>query len=504
MRRLLCTAILSLAAALPAKDAPDLVLEGELDGRDHQTYRLVPFDVPEGVARITVEFVYTGREQRTTIDIGLLGPDGFRGRNGFRGWSGGNKNVFTVSATDATPSYLPGPITPGRWQLLLGVPNIRASARATYTANVYYSPTTAVADEPPILRRPLRSDLAWYRGDLHVHTAHSDGYALDPRGQRVAAPAFLAVQAAAGRGLDFIAITDHNTTSHAHAIRELQPYFNRLLLIPGRELTTFQGHANIFGTSELADFRVSGAEVPDWNALLREVNAMGALLSINHPVRPSGEACMGCGWTPNPAVDMARVQAVEIVNGRDSDTPFSGIPFWHEQLNQGFRLVGIGGSDTHGWGIPAAPDATTLGVGYPTTVVQARELSTLAILDGVRAGRVFIDVEGTADRLLEFSARCAEAEAMMGGAIDAPAGVSVAFAVRVHHAGDTRVEVLVDGQPASLLAEPALTTADESRRFDWPSDGRRHWVRIDVRDREGKLMLIGNPIYINEAGAKTR
>ncbi len=29
----------------------------------------------------------------------------------------------------------------------------------------------------------------------------------------------------------------------AVVMRELQPYFDRLLLVPGREITTFQGHA---------------------------------------------------------------------------------------------------------------------------------------------------------------------------------------------------------------------------------------------------------------------
>ncbi|HSX65857.1 MAG TPA: hypothetical protein VLF15_14080, partial [Pseudoxanthomonas sp.] len=49
---------------------PDLVLRGELEGRDHQTYRTVPFDVPAGTARITVEFDYSGRDRKTTIDLG--------------------------------------------------------------------------------------------------------------------------------------------------------------------------------------------------------------------------------------------------------------------------------------------------------------------------------------------------------------------------------------------------------------------------------------------------
>src|SRR5258708_18698239 len=119
-------------------DRPDIALRGELSGADNHTYRPVPFDVPEGVVRITVEFSYTGQSERTTIDLGLLGPDGFETPNGFKGWSGGNKSVFTVSTVDSTPSYRTGPIVPGKWKLLLGIPNIRSDVKSEYTAKIYF------------------------------------------------------------------------------------------------------------------------------------------------------------------------------------------------------------------------------------------------------------------------------------------------------------------------------------------------------------------------------
>jgi predicted metal-dependent phosphoesterase TrpH len=43
---------------------------------------------------------------------------------------------------------------------------------------------------------------------------------------------FVSEEEAARHGLDFLAITDHNTTSHYDEERELQPYFDKLLLIP--------------------------------------------------------------------------------------------------------------------------------------------------------------------------------------------------------------------------------------------------------------------------------
>ncbi|MGJ7915948.1 CehA/McbA family metallohydrolase [Massilia sp. LXY-6] len=479
--------LLACAGSAIAADtaAPDLVLHGSLSGADHQTYRKVPFTVPAGVQRITIEFDYTGREQRSVIDLGLLGPGGE-----LRGWSGGNKSVLTISSTDATPSYQPTPPAAGQWALLLGIPNMRPNGHADYTAKVYFSHGLAAADEPALLRAPLRTGAAWYRGDLHMHTGHSDGSCATASGKGSApCPLFLTAVAARARKLDFIAITEHNTVSHANAIRELQPYFDDLLLMPGREVTTFFGHANLFGTLAPLDFRIGTGTGRDANTLLRDAAALHGLVSINHPVRPSGEQCMGCGW--EQPTDMRLVQAIEAVNGGDADTRWSGIPFWTSQLRHGLRITAIGGSDNHHADRSEGPP------GAPTTVVYARALSQLAVLEAIRAGHVFVDVAGSADRLLELSAQAGEERAMMGDALAAPAGMPVRFDVHVAHAAGARIEVLVDGTPAALLAQAGVGSEDWHRGFAWRSDGNPHWLRVEVRDGQGKLLLLGNPIYMN-------
>lgn len=137
-------------------------------------------------------------------------------------------------------------------------------------------------------------------------------------------------------------------------MRELQPYFDNLLLIPAREITTFQGHANVYGTTEFVDFRLTSSYVPDMDQLLKRVQDLHGILSINHPGLPSGESCMGCGWTV-PNTDFSRVTAVEVVNGNLAEGPGSGISFWQEQLNKGFRLTGVGGSDNHDADLPYLP-----------------------------------------------------------------------------------------------------------------------------------------------------
>jgi hypothetical protein len=466
-----------------AEQPPDVVLNGVITRADCQTYKKVPFAVPPRVTRLTVEFTYTGKDQRTTIDLGVFDPQRFRG------WSGGNKSTFTLSATDATPSYLPGPIPPGRWFLLLGVPNIRQNARSQFAAKIYFGHRSDTASPGAFTSAPLREGVAWYRGDLHMHTAHSDGACLSQSERRVPCPVFKTVQAAAERGLDFIAITDHNTNSQYDALRELQAYFDRVLLIAGREITTFRGHANVFGPVEFIDFRLGTKQVPTLAALQHEVEDLHGIISINHPISPSGENCMGCGWTAADT-DFHRIQAVEIVNGGRAEGEYSGIPFWEALLNRGFKITAVGGSDNHDADKPLDQPGS---VGYPETVVHAQGLTQQAVLDAIRAGHVYLDLAGSKNRLLEYTASTSEHTAEMGDILQAQCGNAVQLSVHTANVPGDSLELAEDGQ---TLAQKTIDESGASS-YNWTSDGARHWLLFSVRNPAGELLLIGNPIFVN-------
>ncbi|CAN5241452.1 CehA/McbA family metallohydrolase [soil metagenome] len=476
------------AVAQTGVRAPDLVVVGTMTGADHETYREVPFKVPAGVARMTVEFDYTGKAERSVIDLGIRDPQRFRG------WSGGNKKSFVIEEADATPSYLPGPLPPGVWKLVLGVPNIRKTSSADFTARIWFDR----ADAPfrGFSTAPIKAGLAWYRGDLHMHTGHSDGACQSRLGKRVPCPVFRTLQAAASRGLDFIAVTDHNATSQNASLRELAPFFDDLLLIPGREITTFQGHANVFGVTGPLDFQLTSPRAPSLTRILDQVDAARGLFSVNHPGQPTGEACMGCGWTAK--TDWSRVPAIEAINGATlsalgPEGRASGIAFWEARLNTGYRITAIGGSDNH--------DASNTGdkatvVGRPATVVHASELSQAAILSAIRQGHVFVDVWGSPDRLLEVQASAGGQRAEMGDVLRVGAGASVV--VDVHVAGlpkGARLSLAGDSPRPADLTDPGVT-GEARRRFTITADGGAHWLRVDVRGSDGVLLLLGNPIYL--------
>jgi len=120
-----------------------------------------------------------------------------------------------------------------------------------------------------------------------------------------------------------------------------------------------------------------------------------------------------------------------------------------------------------------------------------------AILDGIRAGHVFIDTEGSRDRVLELGGEADGAKASMGDALRVPANGTASFDVHVAHAKGASLAVLLDGKPFAPAVAAQVDTDDLHRKFSWNSDGKAHWLRVEVRDAAGKALLVGNPIYLN-------
>ena len=487
---ILCLAML-VGTLCRADVAPDLVLRGTVNGEQNHTYIEVPFDVPNHVKRITIVFRYTGREEHTTLDLGIEDP------HGFRGWSGGNKDTFTISSSDATPSYLAGEIISGQWRLLIGVPNIRAKNTSSFEALIYFvRHGTASAGLTDV---PLRREAQWYRGDFHMHSGHSDGRCASQTKHDVPCPVFVTVEGAVRRGLDFIAVTDHNTISQYDSLREVQPYFDRILLIPGREITTFHGHANLFGSTDFVDFRFGSNAVPDMTTMLRMAQEAGGVISINHPNAPSGEICMGCGWDSSLPVDWNMISAIEAVNGGAEQGPYSGISFWEKQLQDGYRITAIGGSDNHHADWPLDKIGS---IGSPTTVVYASELSVPAILAGVKLGHAFIDLTASSDRLLEFIATVSQDKAMAGDILNAAAGAQVGFSAQISRCRGSILRISVDNQTTVPWKRASIAEDDQTLHFSWTSDGKYHWFRADVITSDGTLQILDNPIYVNRPGAR--
>jgi hypothetical protein len=357
--------LLTTAAFATADDAPR-VIKAHFTPKQQQVDRYVevPFDVTAGTTRIDIELKYDRANGENVVDLGLLEPGSLElGTKAFRGWTGGERSAMYVSATDATPGYWPGPIQAGRWNVGLGLYKVGA-AGVDVEVTVRTSstpPAGAMPALPARAKEPIRTGPAWYSGALHAHTHNSDG----------ALSAQALAQKARAEGLDFLAITDHNNTASQREAIDVPG----LLTILGEEVTTPGGHANVWGLGgvrDFVDFRVSPGD-PAIHTLFRAAVARGALVGINHPY----SACVACSWThPVPEV----VNTIEIT-GREPAEIVRAVALWDMLLTAGRRVTAIGVSDWHRGDTP---------IGAASVRVWANELSTRAILDSIRAGRVIV------------------------------------------------------------------------------------------------------------------
>jgi PHP domain len=361
------------------------------------------------------------------LDLGCVGPAGFRG------WSGAARRSFVITTADATPGYLPGELEPGTWQVVLGLQQLpaegcryRVVAEASSTPGELRpapppEPVPPLAERPPRRVLPAAAGRRWLAGDLHAHTVHSDGVLTVPELARFAA----------GRGLDFIAVTDHNTISQ-HAELPAAAASQQITLLPGQEVTTQRGHAGALGDVGWIDFREPADR---W---LAATERGGGLLSVNHPF--AGQL----SWT----IPMRRrPPLLEVWHWSWLDprwtTPLGWWMAWDPDA------VPVGGSDFHSRGADALP-------GSPTTWVECepddplRPADPALVLAGIRAGRTAISADRDGPVLLRVDGDllAADAEGTILAGPDGPkARVNAALA---RFPGQPGCHRLIDGSGGTL------------------------------------------------------
>ena len=479
-----------------------LTLTGHLTQADKAAsdYAYIPFDLPEQAQRLTVRYSYSAAmssnqtEGGNVIDIGLFDPAGaaFPGGAGFRGWSGSARSEFTLTPSDATPGYLPGPLPAGRYQVVLGLYRIWP-AGADYEIHIEAELENQKSDFseksdfsiranpsfPP--KSAFHSSRQWLRGDLQSHTFHSDAKGSPQQ----------LLDKAKALGLDFLAVTDHNNTSHHWALAALDD--GSLLLIPGQEVTTYYGHMNVWGTGRWCDFRCRTAD--DIRAIIELAHSQGALCSINHPKQG------GPAW--EYGFDLP-VDALEVWQGPWPYRNTESLALWDRLLAEGWRVPVVGGSDYH---CPAAADTNFLRLGQPTTWVQVTERSEAGVLAGIQRGRVCISASADGPRLA-LQARSAHGEAEMGGVLPVESGEVVELTTNVWGGSGLRLRLVVDGAVAfeqPIDSDEAVSTARvRPQRYvraelvgDFPAEQLPPQAPAGI-DLRGWRWALTNPIYCEQ------
>jgi hypothetical protein len=386
----------------------------DVDTKSESDYFLLPFAVEQGTEAIRILYSYDegDRSDPNVIDIGLLGPGEteFLRVGSFRGWSGSNKREICVSSQGATPGYYRGAIQAGKWNVLLGLYKISKGGCPCDVEIVLERgsvPSRAKAVTQKEVPSPIKETAwRWLRGDLHVHSHHSDG----------SLPVEGIAREARRRGLDFVAITDHNTTSQSEEIADALSTGADLglTLIPGEELTSYRGHANVWNTTEWLDFRIRREE--DARAVIEEAHRRGLLFSVNHPndLEP---------WGYKGVTDF---DCIEVWSGLWFRMNFQSLEWWDELSRKGLRKVAVGGSDVHTLEEGEARDLFS--VGSPTTWVLSKGDSSRSIVEGIRSGRAFISRGPSGPKLL-LRARTPHGIQWMGSEVRCKPGQEIALRV---------------------------------------------------------------------------
>jgi hypothetical protein len=425
------------------------VLVGTVADGD-EPYRLLAFEVPVGCDRVTVRYHH---DPGSILDLGLLDPraTGFPTRDGFRGWSGSARREVFVARTEATPGYLPGPLPPGRWHVLLGLARVaRGGCRFTVEVEVTPAGTMPIPAAAPAVRDapaesggadPAAAAAGWYPGDLQTHTHHSDAHgSLDEL-----------LAAARTRGLRYLAVTDHNTVSHHAPLRARSDA--TLLGVPGMEVTSYRGHANVWGASGWVDFRLRDDD--DVAAMVTRAHELGGLVSINHPKTQPG--CIGCDWEYAVPAD---VDAFEAWQGPWLLRNWESLARLDRLLAGGRRLTLVGGSDRHQ---PAGPerDPPWLQVGSPTTWLWLERFDVAGVKHAIAHGRASVS-EGPGGPQIELEA----AGAAMGARL--PPAASHLVRARVRGAAGERLRWV----GASGVVRQVVLRADCAEdAWSWVPDG---------------------------------
>jgi len=194
------------------------------------------------------------------------------------------------------------------------------------------------------------------RLDLHVHTEGSP----DAHTKIAELPRIIRA-----KGLDGIAVTEHDHFRPAG--------FDDVIILPGLEVSSADGHVIALGISELIPPKMSADET------IRRIHDQNGVAIIPHPYDPVCECVKISSLKVKP-------DAVEV---RNADALSFTISSWLARRDAvRFNLPQVAGSDSH---IPES-------IGDCYTVVDCQSPETESILDAIRSGRTHPEGRATSIR----------------------------------------------------------------------------------------------------------
>lgn len=425
-------------------------IEKLIDKNREKTYFEIPFNLPDNVSKIEVSYAYKRRNIRekengdvinneiNVIDMAIRDESG-----SFRGWSGSERLHFYLTENQATPGYIKGIMNEGEWALILGAYKVQEEG-CLVNINMKFT----------LKERIL------LKGDLHMHSVHSDGK-YDVKN---------IMNLAKLHGLDYIFLTDHNTFSQNDYIKSS----DSLVVMPGMEWTHYNGHCNFLGVkSPVKNFVANDKKKVV--EIMEEARNSGALITLNHPF------CRFCGWKWGFDVPY---DAVEIWNGPMKDSELDAVEWWNSKLVEGEIIPIVGGSDSH-------KDELFRMIGTPTTFLYSDSKAPSDIIKAIKNGHGFVSYIFNGP-IIELSI----GDSIMGDCVD----------LQEKQEGLIKVSDLVTNDEIRLISDKGIEKTckvlDESTKNIKFNVENRKFYRIEVWreviQQNSMLSAISNPIYIRK------
>jgi len=152
--------------------------------------------------------------------------------------------------------------------------------------------------------------------DLHVHTCYSRDSSITLK---------QVVSFAKKRGLDGVAITDHNTVKGA-----LKMKTRDIIVIPGIEISTLNGHLLGLNLTTLIPAKLGIEET------IQLIHDAGGIAVAPHPT---------AFYKSPPSRKVSSYDAIEVMNA--SSVPFSILTHYSRKFAENLGLPQTGGSDSH-------------------------------------------------------------------------------------------------------------------------------------------------------------
>jgi len=361
--------------------------------------------------------------------------------------------------------YISKSIVAGRWRMeITNTMELQGEFDIEITQGKRHPDAISLVHEKRDFNRIYNSEKRWYSGDFHMHTNFSDGsYNLDQ-----------VVKKCIKQDLDIIAITDHNVM---HTEMPGTP----LPILPSTELTLDdKGHFNFHGLEEEFDFtEVIDVEktIPEiMEEFLKRAREKNIITCLNHPFA-QGTALLY-------DISIENISIIEIIRspfkGNNNTTNNMAIKAFDYLWKRGYRIYGVGGSDSHG-----ERNSVEEVAGLPVTALYLDGLSIGNALEAMKEGKTYM----TVDTNIELKISSSEGKKILPGEM-------VDKDVRYKITGEEAFlwNTIMDGEIVDSKQGKDMSVILKLETGQYG--------RVEGRDKEGNIRVFINPNY-RSGGKKT-